>query len=70
VPEAIALSRAMRRRIVMGLVWASAYNLVLIPVAVMGWLNPLLAAAAMSLSSVSVVGNALWLKRWGAKGEG
>ncbi len=63
IPRAISLSRATRRRIVMGLVWAFGYNVLLIPVAAAAWLNPMLAAAAMSLSSVSVVANALWLRR-------
>lgn len=64
LPEAIALSRAMMRRIRLGLAWAFVYNLALIPVAALGWLHPMLAALAMSLSSVSVVLNALWLRRW------
>jgi cation transport ATPase len=63
IPRAISLSRATRRRIVLGLVWAFGYNVLLIPVAAAAWLNPMLAAAAMSLSSVSVVANALWLRR-------
>ena len=60
----MSLSRATMKRIRMGLVWACGYNLLLIPVAMAGGLNPMLAAAAMGLSSVSVVGNALWLRRW------
>jgi P-type Cu+ transporter len=63
IPRAISLSRATRRRIVMGLFWAFGYNVLLIPVAAAAWLNPMLAAVAMSLSSVSVVANALWLRR-------
>ena len=61
--QAIKLSRATMRRIWLGLFWASIYNLVLIPVAALGWLNPMLAAAAMSASSICVVLNALWLRR-------
>ncbi len=63
IPRAISLSRATRKRIIMGLAWAFGYNVLLIPVAAAAWLNPMLAAAAMSLSSVSVVANALWLRR-------
>ncbi len=63
LPRAVVLSRAMMTRIRMGLFWALAYNVVLIPVAAAGWLDPVLAAVAMSLSSVSVVLNALALKR-------
>ncbi len=61
--RAIRLSRATMWRIYFGLFWAFIYNLALIPVAVAGLLNPMLAAAAMALSSVSVVSNALYL-RW------
>jgi Cu+-exporting ATPase len=63
LPKTIRLSRATMKRIHAGLFWAFAYNIVLVPVAALGWLTPMLAAAAMSLSSVSVVANALWLRR-------
>jgi Cu+-exporting ATPase len=63
VPTAVALSRAMMRRIRLGLFWAFAYNAVLVPLAAFGYLHPMLAAGAMGLSSVSVVANALTL-RW------
>lgn len=63
LPRAIRLSKATMRRIYFGLFWAFAYNVVLIPVAVAGWLDPMLAAGAMAFSSVSVVLNALYL-RW------
>jgi Cu+-exporting ATPase len=63
LPRAIRLSRATLRRIYMGLFWAFAYNVVLIPVAALGLMHPMLAAAAMSLSSVSVIANALMLRR-------
>jgi heavy metal translocating P-type ATPase len=62
LPVAIKLGRATMRRIVAGLLWASIYNLCLIPLAATGLMPPMAAAIAMSLSSVSVVVNALWLK--------
>jgi len=63
LPRAIRLSRATMRRIHGGLFWAFAYNLALLPIAATGYLHPMLAAGAMSFSSISVVLNALWLKR-------
>jgi Cu+-exporting ATPase len=62
LPVAIQLGRATMRRIIAGLLWASIYNIFLIPLAALGWMHPMYAALAMSLSSVSVVLNALWLK--------
>ena len=64
VVEALALSRAVTRKIRQNLFWAFAYNVVGIPLAALGALSPVLAGAAMALSSVSVVGNALLLRRW------
>lgn len=64
VVDAIDLSRATLRKIRQNLFFAFAYNASGIPLAAMGWLNPVIAGAAMALSSVSVVSNALWLKRW------
>lgn len=64
IVETIQLSRATMRKIKQNLVWAFAYNVILIPVAAVGLLNPILAGAAMAFSSVSVVTNTLFLKRW------
>jgi Cu+-exporting ATPase len=49
------------------LFWAFAYNVAGIPLAAMGFLNPVVAGAAMAMSSVSVISNALLLKRWKPK---
>ena len=64
VPAALEISRRTYRKIQQNLFWAFIYNLVGIPLAAFGFLNPVVAGAAMALSSVSVVSNALLLKRW------
>jgi heavy metal translocating P-type ATPase len=62
--DAIELARSTHRVIQQNLFWAFAYNVVMIPLAVLGILTPAMAAAAMALSSVSVVVNALRLRRF------
>jgi Cu+-exporting ATPase len=64
VAEAIDLSRRTWRKLREGLFWAMAYNVVGIPLAAFGLLSPMLAGGAMALSSLSVVLNALSLRRW------
>ena len=64
VVEAMSLSRAIDRKLRQNLFWAFAYNAVGIPLAAFGLLSPVVAGTAMALSSVSVIGNALLLRRW------
>ncbi|MBK6355621.1 MAG: cadmium-translocating P-type ATPase [Betaproteobacteria bacterium] len=64
VVDAIALSAATLGKIRQNLFFAFIYNVMGIPLAALGWLNPVVAGAAMAMSSVSVVSNSLLLKRW------
>ncbi|MBM3512382.1 MAG: heavy metal translocating P-type ATPase [Alphaproteobacteria bacterium] len=66
IAAAISISRATWRKIRQNLFWAMIYNLIALPFAALGALTPALAGAAMAASSVSVVLNALALKRWRA----
>ena len=67
LPTVFALARATLQTIRRNLVAASVYNLVCIPIAAAGWLSPVLASAAMSLSSVSVLVSSLRLRNWRAE---
>jgi Cu+-exporting ATPase len=64
VPESIGLARATLRTIKQNLFWAFFYNAAAIPLAVFGFMSPVLCAAAMGLSDIVVIGNALRLRRW------
>jgi len=64
VVDAIRLSRATLRKIRQNLFWAFIYNILGIPLAALGYLSPVVAGAAMAMSSVSVVSNTLLLRRW------
>ncbi|WP_297577460.1 heavy metal translocating P-type ATPase [uncultured Deefgea sp.] len=64
IAAAISLSKATIRKIRQNLFFAFIYNVLGIPVAALGLLNPIVAGAAMAMSSISVVSNALLLKRW------
>lgn len=69
VADALDVSRRTYATIRRGLFWAFVYNVVGIPLAAFGLLSPVVAGGAMALSSVSVVGNALLLRRWRASAD-
>jgi len=69
VVDAIELSRTALNKIRQNLFFAFAYNALGIPLAALGMLNPVIAGAAMAMSSVSVVSNALLIKRWRPSGK-
>jgi P-type Cu+ transporter len=64
VPESLGLARATLRTIKQNLFWAFFYNSVGVPLAALGFMSPILCAAAMGLSDLVVIGNALRLRRW------
>jgi Cu+-exporting ATPase len=69
IAAALDISARTVRKIRQNLFWAFAYNVAGIPLAALGFLNPVFAGAAMAMSSVSVMGNALLLKRWKPQGS-
>ncbi len=69
VADALDISRRTFAKIRQNLFWAFVYNLAGIPLAALGLLDPMVAGAAMALSSVSVIGNALLLRRWRPRRE-
>jgi Cu+-exporting ATPase len=68
VADALDISRRTVAKIRQNLFWAFAYNVAGIPLAALGYLNPVVAGGAMAMSSVSVMTNALLLSRWRARG--
>jgi Cu+-exporting ATPase len=67
IPESLGLARATLRTIKQNLFWAFFYNAAGIPLAALGFMSPVLCAAAMGLSDLVVIGNALRLTRWRAR---
>jgi Cu+-exporting ATPase len=67
VPESLGLARATLRTIKQNLFWAFFYNAIGIPLAALGFMSPILCAAAMGLSDLVVIGNALRLRGWRLK---
>ena len=70
VAAALDISAKTVAKIRQNLFWAFAYNVIGIPLAALGYLNPMMAGAAMAMSSVSVITNALLLKRWRVEDSG
>ncbi len=64
IPESLGLARATLRTIRQNLFWAFFYNAVGVPLAALGFMSPILCAAAMGLSDLIVIGNALRLRGW------
>ena len=64
IPDAISISRRTYSKIKQNLFWAFIYNVIGIPLAALGYLSPVVAGAAMAMSSVSVVTNSLLLRTW------
>jgi Cu+-exporting ATPase len=64
VPEALGLARATLRTIKQNLFWAFFYNAIGVPLAALGFMSPILCAAAMGFSDIIVIGNALRLRNW------
>lgn len=69
IPESLGLARATLRTIRQNLFWAFFYNALGIPLAALGFMSPILCAAAMGLSDLVVIGNALRLRRWRVPGR-
>jgi len=70
IADAIDISRRTYSKIRQNLFWAFVYNLIGVPLAAFGLLNPIVAGAAMAFSSVSVVSNALLLRTWKPRSRG
>jgi len=64
VPESLGLAKAALRTIKQNLFWAFFYNAAAVPLAALGFMSPVLCAAAMGLSDLIVIGNAMRLRRW------